>query len=98
MQEVVRVHILQKPSQANNLTPKQKGKRVRKAGRGAEGPYLVCKARSRTRRLHARSREALLGCSGHMGWSDKGTLVVWFPDMKEGAGRGATPLLPPPQD
>lgn len=61
MQEVVKVHILQKPSQANNLTLKQKGKQVKKAGCGAERG-LTCSARPGRAHdvLHAKSREALL--------------------------------------
>lgn len=90
MQEVVRVHILQKPSQENNRTLKQKGKRVRKAGRRAEG--LACCARPGRAHhvLHARSGEALLGCSGHMGWSGNGTLVVPRHERR-GRARGHSP-------
>ena len=40
MLEVVKEHILHKPSQANNLTLKQKGKRVKNEGRGEAGGLL----------------------------------------------------------
>ena len=78
MQEVVKEHILQKPSQANNLTLKQKGKQVKNAGRGEAGGRLpavqgqVVHTMSFTRNPGRPS----WGCCAHMNWSDNVTLMV----------------------